>query len=402
MLDQTQAKLSFRTTLSLLLAAVFWPVVAIFIASLLAMLNVKNLSLILILMIVIWLALFVWLFIQCWKLAPEAGTTPWATLWIFLPFFGIFIVSMLILEPIKYLADNKPADKQLPTTWKLIKETWKFYTENFKASVKISLLFLYTYIVVGAIMAVVAYFKPLWVNTFPLILIIPLGIMSAWITLKLLHQTAAQESGQVLEPLKNSGRKLLSFIWIFIEMMVFSAGPLILVNAIFSLTFVMIVGWSAFFKDATEIVRTLSLGASAVTMLLAIFVWGVLIIASVAWLIYKSAVWNSFTMPVFILQDKKSLAALKESDRLAKSRWWGLYWKNFMSGMVFGGYSMLISLGMSVAALILTTIFQALNMGYIFTEFMGQALNGVVQMIIMPLLIVFTVKLYRVFLKTAG
>ncbi|MHB8831515.1 MAG: hypothetical protein ACYC44_05385 [Patescibacteria group bacterium] len=402
MLDQTQAKLSFRTTLSLLLVAVLWPLVAVFITSLLALLGVKNLGLVLALMSVIWLALFIWLFIQCWKLAPEANTSPWVTLWLFLPFFGIFIVAMLILEPIKYLADNKPTDKQLPTTWNLIKETWKFYTENFKASVKVSLLFLYTYIVVGAIMAVVAYFKPLWVNFFPIILVIPLGVMSAWITLKLLHQTAGLESGQLLEPLKDSGRKLLSFIWIFIEMMAIGAGPLILVNIIFSLTFVMIVGWSAFFKDATEIIRTVSLGASAVTMLLALFVWGVLILASLAWLIYKSAVWNSFAMPALILQDKKSLAALKESDRLAKGRWWGLYWKNFMSGMVFGGYSMLISLGMSVAALILTAIFQALNMGYIFTEFMGQALNGVVQMIIMPLLIAFTIKLYRVFLKTAG
>lgn len=402
MLDQTQAKLSFRTTLSLLLAAVFWPVVAAFITSLLALVGVKNLGLVLVLMSVVWLALFVWLFIKCWKLAPEASTTPWATLWLFLPFFGIFIVAMLILEPIKYLADNKPIDKQLPTTWKLIKETWKFYTENFKASIKISLFFLYTYIVVGAIMAVVAYFRPLWVNIFPVILVIPLSVMSAWITLKLLRHTADLESGQLLEPLKDSGRKLLSFVWIFIEMIGIGAGPLILVNIIFSLTFVMIVGWSAFFKDATEIIRTISLGASAITLILAIFVWGVLILASVAWLIYKTAVWNSFAMPTLILQDKKGIAALKESDRLAKHRWWGLYWKNFMSGLVFGGYSMLISLGMSVAALVLTAIFQALNMGYIFTEFMGQALNGVVQMIIMPLLIVFTIKLYRAFLKTAG
>lgn len=401
MLDQTQAKKSFRSTLTLLLIAVLWPLAAVFLTNLLALVGVKNLGLVLALMFAIWLALFVWLFIKCWKLAPEAGATPWATLWLFLPFFGIFIVGMLILEPIKYQADNRPEDKRLPLTWKLIKETWKFYTDNFKASLKISLFFLYTYIVVGAIMAVVAYFWPQWTNIFPVILVIPLAIMTAWITLKLLYHTAALESGQIVEPIKNSGRKLLSYIWIFIEMLGLAAGPLILVNIIFSLTFVMIIGWNAFFKDATEIIRSLSLGASAVSLILTLFIWGVLMLASVAWLIYKTAVWNSFAMPVFVLQEKKGTAALKESDRLAKHRWWGLYWKNYLAGMIFGSYSMLISLGMSVAALILTTIFQTLNMGYIFTEFLGQAMNGVVQMIIMPLLIVFTLKLYRVFLKTA-
>lgn len=402
MLDQNQAKQKFRTTLAVLLVSIIWPVIGLVLFPILALVGVKNMGLGILLYLVVWLALFIWLFIQCWRLAPDVKVTPWAALWLLLPFFGIFVVGMLFLEPLKYLADNKPENKKLPRTWDLIKQTWKLYTETFKDSVKVSLYFIYVAIVGGIVAAIAVYFGLAyeWVS---LILVLPLALANAWVTVLIFHRVMSLEAGQSsYQPLTASWRQWLSYIWLAIEIIIFSAGPLILAALIVVVVSVLIGEYQNLGALFVSSIKTTTSTPAAWTYILTAVLGIVLIIPTWIWLIYKSAVWNSFALPVLMIDNKKGKEDLKEATRIAKGRWWGLFWKNQLAGICFGAYGMLIGLGMSVLILILSAVFKSLNLGQTVDIFLSQIADGLIAMILVPLFMGFTVKLYRAFKKSTG
>ncbi|MFA6099299.1 MAG: hypothetical protein WC750_00285 [Patescibacteria group bacterium] len=398
MLNQTQAKQKFRATLAMLLVSVLWPFIGALLSILLTAIGVKNMAIGVLLFFIVWLALFIWLFIQCWRLASEVGVTPWAALWLLFPFIGIFLIGMLFLEPLKYMADGKPEDKKLPRTWDLIKQTWKLYTETFKDSVKVSLYFLYASIVCGIIAAIGVYLGVSY-QLMALCLTLPLALANLWISILVFHRVAALEAGQdSYQPLTASWRKWLSYVWIAVEIVVFAVGPLILAALIVLLVSFLTGNWQSIASLALPTLTNINAGSRLGLTILSI----VLFVPAWIWLIYKTAVWNSFAMPNLVLDDKKGLVNLKEATRIAKGRWWGLFWKNQLSGIVFGGYSMLIGIGMSIAILILATVFKTLNLGLSVDALLTQVSDGVIAMIIVPLFMGYSVKLYRAFKKTAG
>jgi len=198
-------------------------------------------------------------------------------------------------------------------------------------------------------------------------------------------------------------RQYLSFLWVAILTVAIALGPMIISSLVLFSVWLLVGGWQN--VVSTMMPQTVQQPGMAWlnlwTMLLILVLGVLLIIPSWLWLMYKSAVWNNLAMPAFLLDGKKGYATLKECDRLAKGRWWGLFWKNQLAGMVFGAYGMLISLGMGVTAILLSSLFKLLHAGQILTDFVGQGLNGVVQMIMMPLLAIFAIKLYQAFSKTA-
>jgi phage shock protein PspC (stress-responsive transcriptional regulator) len=401
MLNQTQAKQKFRTTLAVLLVSIIWPVIGLVLFPILALAGVKNMGVGVLLYLIVWLALFIWLLIQCWRLAPEVGVTPWASLWLLFPFFGTLIISMLFLEPLKYLADGKPENKRLPQTWDLVKQTWKLYTETFKDSAKVSLYFIYVSIVSGIIAALAVYFGMAY-ELVSLIMVLPLALANAWVTVLIFHRVASLEAGQTsYQPLKESWRNWLSYLWLAIEIIVFSAGPFILAALIIAVVSLVVGQYQNLGALFIPGVKPVTAAPAAWTYILTAILGIVLLIPTWIWLIYKSAVWNSFALPILMIDGKKGKEDLKEATRIAKGRWWGLFWKNQLGGICFGAYGMLIGLGISIAILILGAIFKALNLGQSVDIFLSQLADGVIAMILIPLFMGFTVKLYRAFKKTS-
>ncbi|MFA6161082.1 MAG: hypothetical protein WC766_02765 [Patescibacteria group bacterium] len=404
MLNQTQAKQKFRSTLVLLLVGVLWPLIGGLIAAGLTMVGFQSTGLVILFELLVWLALFVWLFITFWQLAADLKVSPWGALWLFLPVVGVLIVSMLFIEPLKYLADGKPETKQLPRTWDLVKDSWKLYTDTFKDLAKTSLWFLYVAIVFGAIAAVASYFASSAYLIVTYFLVIPMILTNLWITLAVFKHLIALEQGDKTysEPILNSWRTAVSYLWLGIETIVFGAGPFILVIILTTGAAILATGWptvAAYLSDGMKPAQNATFSVYAVAIILA--VGGLLMFLSWLWLIYKTVIWNSFILPLLTIEGKKGLANLKECDRLAKGKWWGLFWKKELSGIVFGSYAMLISLGMSIAVLLITAIFETLKLGQIFSAFASQALNGLIEMIILPLILAFMLKLYRAFKKTS-
>lgn len=400
MLDQTQAKQKFRATLTMLLVAILWPFIGILLSVLLTAVGVKNMGLGVLLFLIVWLALFIWLFIQCWRLAPEVGVTPWAALWILLPFIGIFLIGMLFLEPLKYLADGQPENKKLPRTWDLIKQTWKLYTDTFKDSVKTSLYFLYVAIVCGLIAAISVYLGVSY-ELMAIILALPLALANLWVSLLVFHRVAALEAGQTpYQPLAASWRKWLSNLWLAIEILVFAAGPMVLALLVVLVISILAGNWQSVASLFSSSMNFPGTGYYFANLLAIAIIALILLIPAGLWMIYKTAVWNSFVMPGLILDDQKGLANLKASTRIVKGRWWGLFWKNQLAGIIFGGYSMLIGLGISIAILILATVFKALNLGLAVNALLSQVADGVIAMILVPLFMSFSVKLYRAFKRS--
>jgi len=388
--------------MALILAGLLWPFAGLVLTAILSAVGVKYMGLVLLAVLFVWLALFVWLFVRLWQTAKELGVTPWVTLWLLLPVFGLFFIGMLILEPLKYTADAKPAGRRLPLTWTLIKETWKFYARHFKVSLKTAIWYLYLFLGLGLVYALLNFLSPNLTKLWPYVLFLPSTLVGLWIMLNLLNRTALLEKDGSGSAKLVGLRTYLSFLWVTILTVLISMGPMIATFLIIASVWFVGGGLHLLSSGAASAgISPFGALSNPLTLVLFLALGSVLLIPSWLWLMYKSAIWNNLAMPVFLLDGKKGYAALKECDRLAKGRWWGLFWKNQLAGMVFGAYGMLISLGMSVTAILLSSLFRLLHAGQILTDFVGQGLNGVIQMVMMPLLAAFAIKLYQAFSKTA-
>ncbi len=403
MIDKNQAKSKFRLILILLIVGFFWPILGLILGLIADLAGIGNTGVIVMTLTFAWLALFVWLFVELWKGALGIGISPWASLWVFFPVAGIFLVGMLILEPLKYIADDKPENQRLPYTWSLIKETWLAYVDNFKTSLKISHWFIYLFTALGILTGLTSYFIPDWLPWVVFILMIPVAIGSIWISLMLIKQQISLEDKEMpATNLKNNNRDLLSYLLIVLLIILIAGGPLIL-----AITLVIAPIFAGSWNDVATMLQMgdidsfssliPSLGTAGLSL-----IGLALMFPAWLWLIYKITIWNNLAMPLFATENIKGYNALKTCEKIAHGRWWGLYWKNHMAGLIFGSYALMISLGMNVAAVIVGMILKSLNLGPAVAEILGNTLNGVVQMITMPLLILFTLKLFRAFRRTSN
>jgi hypothetical protein len=400
MLKPAEAKSMFRGSLGLLLVIVLWPIFSGFIAGILGAIGFKSIELISLALAIIWLALFVWFIIKLWKIAPEAGVTPWAFLWIFFPVIGVFIIGMLFLEPLKYIADNRPAGERLPLTWGLIKDSWKSFFNTLKTTINTSIYFLYLGLglgVSGALMGI----WPMW-GFIHFFVAIAAMLASLWISIKLFYVVLRLEDGKALKGDEKdlASKKFGSYIWVAILVALITAGPFILImiiGGLFALSSILplIGGTGAEISNIAELLQdnvSVLVGGGVI--------FGLLFVASWIWMIYKSVQYSQ-AIPALLVDNNSGMAALKESSRIIKRRWWGMLWKNQLWGLIVGAAT--FALLMSAGIILAIPVFFLRSSGYAgaVNELLSQALQGGIQMILMPLTFIFIIKLYQAFKKTA-
>ena len=411
MLDALQAKKLFRQNLALLLVSVFWPIAGGLLTALIGGFNILNFGQAAAIMAVIWLALIIFLIVRFWMSAQHVSVTPWASLWILVPVWGVFITAMMFLEPLKYIADDKPQNQRLPLTWPMIKDSVEFYFKNIPNLIKTSVWMLYVSLGIG----VATFLATLW-SPFAIILIatyiVAIGL-SVWIGLRLTAETAAYEAGN--KPAADVNDWAKNRIWpnILMALMMFAILFLPLIGSFI----LAAIGYFTFASGTQMFSGILSAGqgqlpslGAMITSVIAFAIFFILILVSYAWILYKA---NQFTFAnlAFVIDGKPvsktpawsegyGLAkdALNESVRIAKRRWWGVYWKNQLMGLTIGLCAAIViqmSLGMVTGILLMALpknqIGQALNM------LLSMGVQGAAQMLMMPLVLGFQVKLYRAF-----
>jgi len=400
MLKSTDAKSMFMSTLGLLLITIFLPLFSGIVAAILFATGFKSVEFVSLALALVWLGLLIWLIVKLWKIAPEVGVTPWAFLWLFLPFAGVFIIAMLFLEPLKYTADNKPTSERLPLTWVLIKDSWKQFIGTFKLTINTSVYYLYLGLILGISGALVS-FWPLWGLLHIVITIVAL-VAYFWITVKLFYEVLHLDEGKKLKGNEQNlaTKKVGQYIWVGILIFLITAGPfllLLLIGVAFAITsFLPILGGTgAELPTIMESVRDnlgLLMGGGIIYLLLVLVSW--------LWIIYKSIQYSQ-AIPALLADGHDGYFALKESARIVRHRWWGMLWKNQLWGMVISVASFAV---VAVAGIILMfPIMMLKNSGYVapVSELLNQAFHGAFQMLLMPLTFVFIVKLYKAFKKTA-
>ncbi|MFZ6015781.1 MAG: hypothetical protein ACOYUZ_05535 [Patescibacteria group bacterium] len=398
MLKPEEAKKLFRTSLAILIANLVWPLFAGALTGIAAAANM-SMGLVGLTLGVIWLALLIWLIVQIFKIAPHVGVTPWAFLWLLIPVVGVFIIGMLFFEPLKYAADNKPAGERLPWTWELIKETWNFYVKTLRITIKTSVLVLYILLVLGLSTLIGMIWPFWWLVHVPLNIIAGLAMM--WVTIKLLLETIQLEAGKQLtgREKEQTNQNFGSYFWISILMYLIIGGPFIVLVIIFMMSLAGIApalgGTGAEMTNVLEYIEThtyLLLGGGVIAIVLVIAAW--------IWAIYKS-IQYTLALPALLVDKVKGMAALKESARIIKNRWWGMLWKNQLWGIFVGGLTFVLMLAAGIVLSIPSMLFQGGKSAQLFNSLLSQGLQGAIQMLLLPLALAFVVKLYYAFKKTA-
>ncbi|MFO0764862.1 MAG: glycerophosphoryl diester phosphodiesterase membrane domain-containing protein [Patescibacteria group bacterium] len=101
----------------------------------------------------------------------------------------------------------------------------------------------------------------------------------------------------------------------------------------------------------------------------------------------------AFSNIVLIDEDKRGTEALKRSSELVKGRWWAIFWRSFVSVIVYGLLMMLISL--IVGGIIGLIVGGITSPSSASSNAFGQMLSSVIQSIFIPLFMIFTVRLYK-------
>jgi len=129
-------------------------------------------------------------------------------------------------------------------------------------------------------------------------------------------------------------------------------------------------------------------------------VLGLLFLASWVWMIYKSVQYSQ-SIPALLMDGKTGMMALRESARIVKARWWGMLWKNQLWGLVIGAATFAVLMVAGIILAIPVFFLSGSSDVDSLNELLSQALQGGVQMILMPLTFAFVIKLYKAFKKTA-
>ncbi len=400
MLKPAEAKQALMSNLGILLVLVFWPLVTAIISGVLNIIGFEGTWMIGLALILAWLGAFIWFIVRLWKLAPEINVSPYASLWLLLPFVGIFFVAMLFLEPLKYISDNKPANKQLPLTWRLIKESWQIYNVNFKVLIKSAIGFIYLGLILGA-SAGLATVWPLW-NIMHLVISLSSLFATIWISIKIFYTAAQLEEGKT--PKGNESQLANKNFWQYfivgLLVLLITAGPLAATAVLIGIISIAFTA-PMFNGDPTAASNILqSLQDNVVLLFGGGSLLAVLFLASWIWMIYKS-IQLSQAMPALLLNGQTGMNALRESSRIIKNRWWGMFWKNQLWGYVIGMAYFILALAMGIILIIPILLIQFTNYAAPLTEIFDQMLGGVLQMLLAPLAFIFMIKLYRAFRKTA-
>jgi hypothetical protein len=400
MLKPAEAKSLLTGSLGLLLAIALWPIFSGILAGVLAALGFESLGLIALALAIVWLGMFVWLIVKLWNIAPHVGVTPWAFLWLFFPVGGIFIIGMLFLEPLKYIADNKPAGDRLPLTWVVIKDSWKFFFSSLKSTVNTSIYFLYLGLALGVSGALVSLF-PLW-GVLHFFIALAAMFASLWISIQLFYVVLRLDDGKAPKGDEKdlATKKFGAYVWVAILVTLITAGPffvILIIGGLFAMSsFLPLLGGSG-----TEITSVLELLQQNIGMLIGGgVVLGILLVGSWIWMIYKSIQYSQ-AIPALLMDEKSGMAALRESARIIKNRWWGMLWKNQLWGLIVGGatFALLMAAGLILAIPVL--LLKSSGYAGAINELLSQALQGGIQMVLMPLTFIFIIKIYKAFKKTA-
>jgi len=398
---QQEAKSLFRKTLGLMLANVLWPPVAMILSFVSIAVGGKQMWWISLIMLVIMLALFIWLAITIWKAAPSAGTTPWVWLWLFLPIYGLFIIGMLILEPLKYIADNLPTSSRLPLTWDMIKKAMGSFKEIFQTTIKTSLWYVY----LSASMGMLAAITTIWPQMTTILVIGGMAyfFVSVWITIRLLLEVSAYEDNKRLTGTENkeAQNKMLSYIWLTILIILVVLGiPAVLTGVCFLIFIALGMSGMHLFNAVSDSGLNAITASNVVQIIALVLVLFACILGSIIWMVYKSNQ-ITFAIPSLVLQNIKGYAAIKESARIVKGRWWGLAWKMQLWGMVVGIFTIAAALAVMLLIVVLAFAVRSMPYGQAIIQFFSQALQGFIQMALTPLALLFLIRLYRAFYNTA-
>ncbi len=403
MLNPTEAKQALMSNLGILLALIFWSLLTIIVFSVLNIIKFEGAWMIGLALALIWLGAFAWYIIRLWKLAPKINISPYASLWLLLPFVGIFITAMLFLEPLKYISDNKPSSKQLPLTWNLIKDSWQIYKVNFKILIKSAIGFIYLGLILGA-SAGLATVWPLW-DMMHLIISILSIFATMWIGIKIFYTVAQLDEGKT--PSGNeaqlANKNFQQYFLVSLLVILITVGPLAIaiilisiigisvVNPIFGIFVVSLTSVNNFLQFLQDNKALLFGGGSLLALIF---------LASWVWMIYKS-IQLSQAIPALLLDGAMGMNALKESKRIIKNRWWGMFWKNQLWGYVISLAYLVLAVTLGLILFIPLLLTQSIDSMTPLIEIFDKILDGFLQTLLAPLAFIFIIKLYKSFQKTA-
>ena len=123
-------------------------------------------------------------------------------------------------------------------------------------------------------------------------------------------------------------------------------------------------------------------------------------LASWVWMIYKS-IQLSQAIPALLLDGAMGMNALKESKRIIKNRWWGMFWKNQLWGYVISLAYLVLAVTLGLILFIPLLLTQSIDSMTPLIEVFDKILDGFLQTLLAPLAFIFIIKLYKSFQKTA-
>ncbi|MBU1348839.1 hypothetical protein KJ781_02105 [Patescibacteria group bacterium] len=248
--------------------------------------------------------------------------------------------------------ENTP--KALPGAWTLVVEAWKLFTSTWNASVKTSIYFLYVGLAVFAA-ALLTKLHGAFAFLEGIVGLVA-GVAVVWISIQLYQTMLNLEGGKrPLAPAEASKKAWTIFL------------PFFLVSILVGLA---------------------TLGGIILFILPGIYL----------------AIAFSFSQMILVDKGTRGTQALAASRALVRGRWWETFWRLLVGGIVFG---LLIGLVVGIPTGILGGIAgpEAMQTGY--GRQIDPVVNGtimlihyVVQAAFMPLMVGFTVKVYRALQKT--
>lgn len=391
----------FQKTLVLFLTTLIWPLIGGGILAFLSGIGIPGLKATGILLALIEIGLILWLCLTFWKLAPEVKTSPWATLWIFFPVWGAFITAMLFLEPLKYQSDKKPTSKKLLLSWPLIKETISQYMEILPKAIKTSAWFIYLAFITG-VTGILGIVWP-FLNPLTVLITAVTMIFGFWVTIKLFIEIADLEAKKT--PSKKTGdfakKNFLSYIWVLILNMFFVFGiPLLLLLSTALIGAILGLSGLHVLSQLTEgTLETLGMtqilqGAGLLLLML------VMAVGAIIWAIYKSNA-LTFAIPSLLLDEKRGMDAVRESTRIVRKRWWGVFWKMQLWGIFFGAATIALGIAIGIILSLIQALSAKIPYGEMISFLFSNLAQGTLQMLLLPIALLFVIKLYRSFKRTA-
>jgi hypothetical protein len=195
-------------------------------------------------------------------------------------------------------------------------------------------------------------------------------------------------------------KRLLPYIWVGILVLVITIGPLAVLSILLIAIVVLLIN-PLFGGEADFLLQVMQTAQDNITVLIGGgVVMALLFLLSWIWMIYKSVQYSQ-AIPALLLNDCSGYSALTESARIIKHRWWGMLWKNQLWGMVVGLASLFLMMMVGLFLAIPVILIQSTTAAEPLSEFFNQLLNGSIQMLLTPLALIFVIKLYQAFRKTA-